>query len=107
MLAVGGLAHFGDFSITSTVRSPGDQHDLQNNMWTYLKNEGKCGELPSRGVKVEFQTVSRPWAGWGEPKTAPAQPRTLPKATQTPRDPDFVDFLAQIPILTFSSTKFD
>ena len=80
---------------------------LETNIWLYSKNSGKYGELPSRGVKVGFRAVSRPLVGWDRPKTDPEWSRTLPGASQTPWDPDSLDFLAQIPILTLSSTRFD
>ena len=62
--------------------------------------------MPSRGIKIGFWTVSRPLAGLGGPKMIPERSRTLPEGSQTPWDPDYLDFLAQIPILTLSRTRF-
>ena len=61
---------------------------------------------PAGGTKIGFRAVSRSLAGWDGAKMGPEWSRTLPGASQTPLDPNSLDFLAQIPILTFSSTKF-
>ena len=61
--------------------------------------------MPREGVKVGGVSVT--FAGWSDAKMGPEWSRTLPEASQTPWDPDSLDFLAQIPILTLSSVKFD
>ena len=58
------------------------------------------------GVKFRFRVVSRPSAGWHDPKMYPGWSRTLPKASRTPWEANSPDFLAQMPVLILSSTIF-
>ena len=55
---------------------------------------------PEGGVKFGFRAVSGALVSWGGPKMDPEWSRTLPKASQTPWEANYSEFLARISILT-------
>ena len=50
------------------------------------ENAGNSGKLPSRRVEIGFWIVSKPLAGWEDPKMGLEWSRTLPKTSQKPRE---------------------